>query len=67
MVKEGIVLGHRISKKGIEVDRANFLGKQAFTRGLSSNFQRLHVLCASCLRESVSFILMTFVLRHLVN
>ena len=24
MVKEGIVLGHRISEKGIEVDRAKF-------------------------------------------
>ena len=85
MVKEGIVLGHHISEKGVEVDRAkvevierlpppifvkgvrSFLGNEGFYRRFNKDFQRLHILCASCLRKSVIFILMNHVFRHLVS
>ncbi|GJX64097.1 reverse transcriptase domain-containing protein [Tanacetum coccineum] len=48
MVKEGIVLGHKISKSGIEVDRAKvvsivFLGMPVFTNVSYKTFRKLPV------------------------
>ena len=69
MVNQGIVLGHIIFKKGIEVDKAKiemisklpsptnvktmrqFLGMQAFTRGLSRTSQKFPSLFISYWRK----------------
>ena len=79
MVKDDTMLGHGISEKGIEVDRAkfevikklpppisikgvrHFLGHDGFIGGLLRISQKLHILCASCSKRNVSYMLMNLV------
>nr|GEV26298.1 hypothetical protein [Tanacetum cinerariifolium] len=59
MVKEGIVLGHKISKSGIEVDRAkgirSFLGHVGFYRRFIQDFSKIARPMAHLLEKDTPF------------
>ncbi|GKF23139.1 reverse transcriptase domain-containing protein [Tanacetum coccineum] len=62
MVKEGIVLGHKISKSGIEVDKAkvegihSFLGHAGFYRRFIQDFSKIARPMTHLLEKETSFI-----------
>ncbi|WVZ70418.1 hypothetical protein U9M48_019089 [Paspalum notatum var. saurae] len=62
MVREGIVLGHRILEKGIEVDRAkieairSFLGHAGFYRRFIKNFSHIARPLTNLLAKDVPFV-----------
>ena len=61
MIRHGTVLGHEISKKGIEVDRAkievirSFLGYAGFYRRFIKNFSKIARPLTNLLAKDVSF------------
>nr|GEZ58333.1 DNA-directed DNA polymerase [Tanacetum cinerariifolium] len=57
MVKEGIVLGHKISKNGIEVDKAKvFLGHAGFYRRFIQDFSKISRPMTHLLEKNTPFI-----------
>ena len=66
MVTQGIVLGHIVSKKGIEVDKAkcvrdirSFLGHAGFYRGFIKDFSAIARPLCSFIAKDVPFCVVT--------
>ena len=76
MVNEGIVLGHKVSERGIEVDKAkvdaiekmpcpkgiiSFLGHACFYRRFIKDFSKISRPLTNLLQKDIPFVLMMIV------